>query len=194
MVRATALILIAVAVLPMGLLGCKKKPPEQPVAVSPADQPAAPTAAPGATPQPTPTGQPSWPAPKWPAPWPDQGRPPDLAVPAKAPPGQPRKIATDADLAAYKAAMERAHTEEAVNVALNGAMPSLKACMDRHSQAAGDVRVSLRVHRSGHVISADISGPSSETQVCLERALRSVRVVGVQTDSITVQRTFKFNR
>lgn len=122
---------------------------------------------------------------------PDQGRRP---VDASAPSAKNKKkrVATDADIAAQKAAMERYVTEKAINQTLNTALPTLRACFQRHRATVGELQIKIRVHRSGHVLEARASGQGSAVNACVEHSLNRLRVSGVKTDTLTVERRFTF--
>ena len=181
---------VVAAALAPALVGCKKKveePPDDPTARwGPATKNAQ------AEPQKTPprariiTKENRWAVPKY-----DAGAKPD--APRPKPKGKTIAVATDADIAKYREDKARAETEKAVNTTLSAALPRMKPCFDRHGAASGDVVVRVRVHRSGYVMSSSVSGVSGEVQSCLDGVLRSLKVSNVQTDSISVERVFKFS-
>lgn len=101
-------------------------------------------------------------------------------------------VSTDADIAKFKADKAQAATEKAVNATLGAALPQMKPCFDKFGAPSGSVSISVRVHRSGYVTSSSATGVNADVSNCLDGVLRKLRVSDVQTDSITVTRTFKF--
>jgi hypothetical protein len=184
--------LLLAGVVAAALAGCKKKveePPDDPTARwGPATKNVQ------AEPQKSPhrarviTAQNRWAVPKY-----DAGAKPDAPRPKPKGKGKTIAVATDADIAKYREEKARAETEKAVNTTLSAALPRMKPCFDRHGAASGDVVVRVRVHRSGYVMSSSVSGVSGEVQSCLDGVLRSLKVSNVQTDSISVERVFKFS-
>jgi len=136
---------------------------------------------------PPPGGQPA----AWPHQEPDSGRP-DATPPAA--PVRREAISSDADLAAYQEAKDRADTEDAVQRAVSGAIGGVQRCFERNGVAAGDRELSVRVHRSGRVLSASVEGVASPVNQCVEQALSSLRVSGMKTDTLDVTRTIRFTR
>lgn len=174
-----------VLVLALTLTSCKKK--AEPV--SPPSAPSSPSApAEPLTPQPA---QPTEPVAR-PAGWPHQ--PPDAALPdAKRPPDlKLTPISTDADLAKFKEEKERVESEKAVVGAVNGSISGVKACFDAQSMTAGSYTLQVRVHRSGRVLSSGVSGAGLEVNRCVEKALSGLRVSGLKTDTIDVEREIKY--
>ena len=178
-----------VLVLALALTSCKKKPE---VPVSPPSAPSSPSVTPGPSPEPQ-TPEPPRPSGSGPAAWPHQ--PPDAAVPdaKRAPDLKLTPISTDADLAKFKEEKERADSEKAVVGAVNGAISGVKSCFDARSMTAGSYTLQVRVHRSGRVLSSGVSGASSEVNRCVEKALSGLRVSGLKTDTIDVQREIKYS-
>lgn len=115
---------------------------------------------------------------------------PDAKV--KAAPAPP--AAAD-DTAAKEAAAARAMaaTQQAVTAALRQRMPQLKACYQRTSTGTSALKVKLRVHRQGYILDTTISGANSAADSCMKGVLSNMQVSGVQTDSLTVERTLNFS-
>jgi hypothetical protein len=174
--------------LVLTMAACKKKtaePPQPTQAVSPNDpnQPEEPDEddpnAYGASTGPEPSG--------WAHEEPDLGAF-DAAVRK---PTVKKEVASDADIAAAKEDEEKMATEKAVEASVNGALGRVKSCFNRHKAAAGQYTLSVRVHRSGRVLSSNVSGLSGEANRCVERALSNLRVKGVLTDTFTFKRPLK---
>jgi hypothetical protein len=104
------------------------------------------------------------------------------------------RYATDADIAAFEAKKALAATEKAATNTLNSTAPQLKSCFERHGTGTVNATVSIRVHRSGHVMTSSVSGVNDAVRNCVQNILNDLKVDGVQTDSVTVQRTFKFKK
>jgi hypothetical protein len=180
------------------LAACKKDPPPQPpiqgsgpaVAPPTTGTPASPGtrgSAPGAAVNRVVSKETRWalgPEDAGPKPKPAVGKP---AVSAKT-----LAVSTDADIAKFKADKAQAETEKAVNATLGAALPQMKPCFDKFGAPTGSVSISVRVHRSGYVNSSSTTGVNADVSTCLDGVLRKLKVTGVQTDSITVTRTFKF--
>lgn len=103
------------------------------------------------------------------------------------------QISSDADLAKFKEEKERAESEKAVTGAVNGAISGVKACFDAaKGVTAGSYTLQVRVHRSGRVLSSGVSGVDPEVNRCVEKALGGLRVSGLKTETIDVQREIKY--
>ncbi|MCB9557675.1 MAG: hypothetical protein H6707_16315 [Deltaproteobacteria bacterium] len=103
-------------------------------------------------------------------------------------------VLSDAALAANKAARARARAESAVNRTLNAARPRLTACFSQNAPTRVGVSqadVEIRVHRSGYVMRSTVSGVPAEVSNCIDGVLRQLHVTGVETDSISVKRSFR---
>ncbi|MCC6749558.1 MAG: hypothetical protein IT371_17975 [Deltaproteobacteria bacterium] len=117
----------------------------------------------------------------------------DAGVPDRGASPRSADAGADGETAEAREARLRAETERSVSAALNGAQPKLKDCYDRSgATTSGAATVRLRVHRSGYVMDADAEGLSDGARSCVTNVLRGLHVPGVQTDSLTVQRTFHF--
>jgi hypothetical protein len=183
------------------MAGCKDDPPQQPPihgsgpAIAPST--AAPTASPGTrgTDPGAAVNRVVSKETRW-ALGPEDAGPKDAGPKpvASKPAGSAKTVAvsTDADIAKFKADKAQAETEKAVNATLGAALPQLKPCFDKYGAPSGDVSISVRVHRSGYVNSSSATGVNADVSTCLDGILRKLKVNGVQTDSITVTRTFKF--
>ena len=108
-------------------------------------------------------------------------------LPSSVPTGTP-----DAMSNAQKAALARAGTEKAVTAAISARVTQLQRCYESTATAAATVKVSIRVQRSGYVLDATVTGCNDQARSCMVNLLKQMRVSGVQTDTITVQRTFNF--
>lgn len=183
--------------LTVGMMGCKKKAPPPP------PKPAWMQRSPGqARPGSNETQPTSWPQINKETAWvlgeDASTKTPDAAArqvrtgPKGIKPGE--RFATDADVAAFEAKKALAATERAASNTLNSTAPRLKSCFDRHGTGSANATVSIRVHRSGHVMTSNVSGVNDAVRNCVQNILNNLQVSGVQTDSITVQRTFKFTK
>ncbi len=116
---------------------------------------------------------------------------PDAKAPRRRSPAAPA-AKLDAMSDEQKAAMARAATERAVSAAIGARVAQLRRCYEATSTAAASVKVSLRVHRRGYVLDATVTGCNDQARSCMTALLKQVRVTGMQTDTVTVQRTFNF--
>ena len=83
-------------------------------------------------------------------------------------------------------------TQERVTAALDTRKKALVQCFERASLPTSKVSLSLRMHHTGRVLSADFSGAPAVVQSCLRAALDGMRVDGVETGTTTIQRTLTF--
>jgi len=180
--------LCVLIVVCLAQVACKKKPVPEP---APAPAPAQPVSAQGTDDDDDENAY--LPPAGGPVELPDQGRP-DRSPPPPPPPPPPKAISTDADLAAYKEAKDRADTEVAVQRSVTTAIPRMVQCFDRSKVEPGKRTLRVRVHRSGRVLSASVDGVDDTVNRCVEQALGSLRVSGVKTDTIDVQRTVNYTR
>lgn len=88
----------------------------------------------------------------------------------------------------------RAATEKAVNDALGTVLPRLRGCLAKAEGSSGAASVKLRVHRQGYVLDSTVDGVDYEARSCIRGVLGSLRVSGVQTDTVTVERRFDFRK
>lgn len=102
-----------------------------------------------------------------------------------------KPAASDADIAAQKEAEDKEATEKAIEASVNGALGRVKACLNQHKAAPGQYTLSVRVHRSGRVLSSSVSGLGGEANRCVQGVLSGLKVNGVLTDTITVKRQLK---
>ncbi len=91
-----------------------------------------------------------------------------------------------------KAALARAATEKAVSAAIGVRAGQLQRCYESTSTQAASVKVKLRVHRRGYVLDTTITGCNDRARACMAGVLQQMQVSGMQTDSVTVERTFNF--
>lgn len=115
---------------------------------------------------------------------------PDAKAPRRRPVAPAAKL--DAMSDEQKAALARAATEQAVSAAITARVGQLQRCYEATSTAAAAVKVSLRVHRQGYVLDATVTGCNDQARSCMITLLKQLRVTGMQTDTVTVQRTFNF--
>lgn len=91
-----------------------------------------------------------------------------------------------------KEAQDLADTENAINAALQGLMPQIRACYS--AEVTGETTLSIRVHRLGYVLNSKLKGSSTSTSTCVQKVLSKMRVTDVKTDTLTVERTFRFKK
>jgi hypothetical protein len=84
-------------------------------------------------------------------------------------------------------------TQQAINRALDAAQQRITACVTLPPGQKLSARVSVRVHRSGHVLEANVSNVPDRVAPCIRNVIQALKVSGMQTDSLTVQRTFNFS-
>ena len=83
-----------------------------------------------------------------------------------------------------------AATEKAVTAAITARVAQLRACYERTSTGSTTVKVRIRVHRQGYVLDTTITGCNDAARNCMSGVLGQMRVSGMQTDTLTVERTF----
>lgn len=187
------LLLVAFFSVMLLVAGCKKKKPPEPI--NPTSGPKAPTVAPDPDPDDDPGYRP--PSGQSPVGWPHQQAPNDVgprpdARMTKVVKGKP--ISTDADIAAFKEAKAKQETEKAVEASVNGVLDKVKGCFQQHNAAPGQRTLKVRVHRSGRVLSSNVSGVSGEVNRCIEGVLSQLHVSGMQTDTIDVERKLNYTK
>lgn len=94
--------------------------------------------------------------------------------------------------ARVKAHNDRVDTEKAVDAALQGVLPRLRDCYARHESKATSSTVSIRVNHLGYVLHSSANGANNAVNSCIREILGSVKVSGVKTGNITVQRSLNF--
>ena len=98
----------------------------------------------------------------------------------------------DAMSNAQKAALALAASEKAVSAAISARARALQQCYESTTTTGAKVNVRIRVHRQGYVLDTTITGCNDRARACMAGVLQQMRISGMQTDSITAERTFNF--
>jgi hypothetical protein len=98
----------------------------------------------------------------------------------------------DAMSDATVALLKRRDTELAVSRSLGAMRSTLEACYNREATGPTSLRLTLRLHHTGRVLDANVTGVPASARRCMLRALDQVRVPGVKTDNITITRDLQF--
>lgn len=113
------------------------------------------------------------------------------AEPAKAPPAaKPNKE----DPAGKAERLAKLATQRAADAALRMANNAMKDCYDRAKAPSASATISFSVRSTGYVSAPRVKGVESSVAACIENVLRDLRVKGVQSAGLVVERTLRFTR
>lgn len=93
---------------------------------------------------------------------------------------------------AERAEMEaRQRTEAAVDGAIKRAFALFQRCYQTHQGGSTPAVLKFRLHRSGYVVNPEVTTGKDRLDACLRGVLSEVRVTGVETESLTIERTIQ---
>jgi hypothetical protein len=85
----------------------------------------------------------------------------------------------------------RQRTEAALDKQLEAAFDQMRRCFAQGGLRREITKATLRfrLHRSGYLVNPDVDAGDREVNACLVQVLDQVRVAGVETDSLSIERT-----
>lgn len=110
--------------------------------------------------------------------------------PAKAPAAKP----DEEDPAAKAKRLAKIATQRAADAALGAASKAMKDCYDRAKAPSATATISFSVRSTGYVSAPRVKGVEPTVASCIENVLRDLRVRGVQSAGLVVERTLRFTR
>ena len=99
--------------------------------------------------------------------------------------GKPTNVVSEAE-------KKRVETERLVDSALQRVANRMKECFVRAKMPPGETRISMKVHRSGYLMSPSVATANSQVSSCMKGILDSVRIPSPPTPDLQIERTLQF--